>query len=420
MILDVTKARRPFAVRLATKGMAVGSKLGLMDLRLDAARLKDLAERMTGLKDWRSDSLFEQGLDRLLWSVNNEAGLDAFGKFIAKMDIRDWLTTRLRYNKAVSEARNLPRVDEHVFIIGFARIGSTLLHNLLALDSRFRAPRLFELIDPAPYPRKETYETDPRVAETDKKLRQLDYLSPLARRIHPMEAALPDECRFLMDLDFVGPYYCLYYNMPSYWEWVKACDYDIVTKMYRSYEEKISYLCTDMKGIWLSKSSVHLYFYPILTEVFPNAKIVRLHRDPIDSIASTASLIASYRLIYTPQVDLASIGKITLDLYEEGMNRTMAASAILKPNQYIDVHYKDLVQDPIATCRRIYHQFDYPANASLVQKWRSYMEVNKKDRHGKHAYSLTAFGLSEGMIRERLKNYYQWMEQMTTPSAVVA
>lgn len=418
MILDVTKARRPWGVRLAAKGMAVGSALGLMDLRLEIARLRDLAERATGLKEWRSDNLFEQGLERLLWSVNNEAGLDAFGKFVAKMDIRDWMIARLRYNKAVSAVRNLATVDEHVFIIGFARIGSTLLHNLLALDSRFRAPRLFELIEPAPYPRKETYETDPRIAETDKKLRYLDYLSPLARRIHPMEAALPDECRFLMDLDFVGPYYCLYYNMPSYWAWVKACDYEIVRKMYRSYEEKISYLCTDMKGIWLSKSSVHLYFYPILTEVFPNAKIVRLHRDPIASIASTASLIASYRLIYTPQIDLASIGRITLDLYEEGMNRTMAASAILKPSQYIDVYYKDLVQDPIATCRRIYKQFGYPVTAPLVQKWRGYMEINKKDRHGKHEYSLAAFGLSEGMIRERLGKYYQWMEQAPPPAVV--
>jgi hypothetical protein len=38
-----------------------------------------------------------------------------------------------------------------VFVIGMPRSGTTFLHNLLSLDEEnFRAPRLWEIVDPLP------------------------------------------------------------------------------------------------------------------------------------------------------------------------------------------------------------------------------------------------------------------------------
>lgn len=411
MNLDVTKSTRPAVVRLAGKAIQLGATLGITKLRLDSQRLRTEAERRTGLTTWDPDPMMDEGLDRLLWSLNNESRMDAFGRFLAGSDVLDWLAARLRYNDA--RARHAPatgapgagEVDEALFIIGFPRTGSTLLHNLLACDERFRAPRLWELLNPVPYPRVATYESDPRIAETERKLRLLDRLSPLARKIHPMEARLPDECHYLMDSDFVGPHYCLYFDVPTYWQWVKRCDDAIVESLFRRYREKVAYLCTEKKGVWLSKSAVHLYFVPVLAAVFPKAHVVRLRRKPAESVASTASLIASYRMIYADRVDTVEVGRAVLDLYNEGMARMADAEATLGAERAIDVDYEALVADPVATCSAIYRRFGYPVTEELRTAWRTYLDANRKDRHGRHVYALESFALSEERIRDSATAY---------------
>ena len=57
-------------------------------------------------------------------------------------------------------------VRRPLLIAGFGRTGSTLLHNLLALDPVARAPLLWELWMPSPPPHPDTAASDPRIEST--------------------------------------------------------------------------------------------------------------------------------------------------------------------------------------------------------------------------------------------------------------
>ncbi|MGB1581564.1 MAG: sulfotransferase, partial [Nevskiales bacterium] len=72
---------------------------------------------------------------------------------------------------------------------------------------------------------------------------------------------------------------------------------------------------------------------------------------------------------------------------------------------FIDVSYYDLMDDPIAQVQRIY---DF-AGIEFGQESRTAMEAsrkaNKKDRHGKHRYSLDAFGLTPEIVDQKYADY---------------
>ena len=51
-----------------------------------------------------------------------------------------------------------------MFIIGFPRTGTTILHDILAQDPDSRAPITWETMFPSPPPEAATFATDPRIA----------------------------------------------------------------------------------------------------------------------------------------------------------------------------------------------------------------------------------------------------------------
>ena len=73
---------------------------------------------------------------------------------------------RLNY---VNDRKRFPaiageRIVAPVFIIGFPRTGTTILHDILAQDPDSRAPLTWETMFPSPPPDAATFETDPRIA----------------------------------------------------------------------------------------------------------------------------------------------------------------------------------------------------------------------------------------------------------------
>ena len=72
-----------------------------------------------------------------------------------------------------------------VFIVGLPRTGSTHLHALMALIEGARTPRFWEMSQPSPPPRTETYLSDPRIGEIQ---RVVDGLGVDFQRLHVLSA----------------------------------------------------------------------------------------------------------------------------------------------------------------------------------------------------------------------------------------
>src|SRR5262249_4703184 len=145
------------------------------------------------------------------------------------------------------------------------------------------------------------------------------------------------------------------YRVPQYWEWLKQLDIAELRELYAHYKLQIQHLQLFCRGgHWVSKAFTHLHYLPVLFDVFPDAKVVRLHRHPCRAVPSLCSLAASYRAIYSDRVDHAEIGQTILDMFLDGMQRSMAIDRRYPPQHFIDTHYAELVADPIGVVRRIY------------------------------------------------------------------
>ena len=55
--------------------------------------------------------------------------------------------------------------------------------------------------------------------------------------------------------------------------------------------------------------------------------------------------------------------------------------------------------------RELYTYFGFELPPETVEAMRKHAEGHRKDRHGKHEYSLQMYGLSEAAVRDRLAAY---------------
>ncbi len=119
--------------------------------------------RLRRRRSWR------EGLDIYLESLAESAQLNEIGVGVAEDGIVTDLANRLR--DRASGAPTIPTAAEQeirrpIIIVGQPRTGTTILHDLMAQDPANRAPLSWEIERPVPAPRTATYETDPRIDES--------------------------------------------------------------------------------------------------------------------------------------------------------------------------------------------------------------------------------------------------------------
>ena len=298
-------------------------------------------------------------------------------------------------------------VRRPLLVAGFGRTGSTLLHNLLALDPNARAPLLWELWNPSPPPRPESRDSDPRIDIAQRRLDRFTEADPLIRQIHPMAGRAPDECHWMMRLSGLTP---MLYQVPEYWDWMKRLSESELTELYLHYRLQVQHLQLFIRAThWVSKATTHLHFMPVLFDVFPDACIVRLHRDPCHAIPSLCSLVSGYRRLFSPHVDYREVGATILDMFIDHMTRSMNAPG-RKAQQIIDIRFGEFVANPIATVQRIYTAFGYAYSADYEQRMVRHLEAERTAARPRHVYAQEQFGLSRSEIVERSADYLTWAQ----------
>ena len=112
-----------------------------MNAVLVSERLVEAARAATGLDDFGGPA-WQTGLDRYVDSLNNDARLHELGEQVVAGEIVDYLSTRLgllewrRQHPEIADADVVPPI----VIVGQARTGTTILHDLLAQDPANRVP----------------------------------------------------------------------------------------------------------------------------------------------------------------------------------------------------------------------------------------------------------------------------------------
>lgn len=399
--------RSPRAIRAVARVGALAQRLGLPVATLDPQTLLEEARRQTGLSDF-GDDWFMEPLQILISSYHQTVGRTFMGQLTLRSEIVRLLANRLLIQRDLElhpEILDVP-IRRPLFIIGFPRCGTTLLHNLLALDPQARHPRVWELLRPSPPPERDSGDSDPRIRDAEDDLRIFGSVLPGMSAIHHVDARAPEECIALLQHTFATPYYTLATHIGPYWDWFLQAD---LAPAYRYHRRLLQLLLWRWPGdYWVLKSPSHLVSLDALLTVYPDARVVHLHRDLGEVAASTCSLDASLARLYrSNELIHREFGATWMSLWSTILDRALAARAKAPDGTFLDVAYRDLTTDPIGTVHRIQHHFDLRADATMDARMHAWLAQNPQGKFGEHRYSLEQFGLNRQQLTERFADYHR-------------
>jgi len=385
-------------VRALNAGWSAVQRLGLARPALTQDSLVRSARKQARLEDLGDDfdqPATQEALRRLLESLEAEAHLHPFGRVVIRATLVRLLVTRLRLERLSKQHPEIPAmpVERPVFIAGLARTGTTLLQRLLGCEPRLRPLLSWEGLSPAPElgSAPPPGRPDPRVRLARTAERALRYLSPGFFVIHPVEADGYEEDVLLQDGSFMSPTVDATLSVPTYSDWLHATDQ---RPMYRYFRRLVQLLLWQRPGTYLGKTPHHLENLPMLLEVFPGARVIVTHRDPAMVVPSFCSMMAHARKLFSDDVDLAAIGRQFRDKQLKGVSDAMQARRRLPSESFLDVHYADLMSDPMKEVRRIHDFLDYELHPETIQAMNAYRTENPKGKRGAHRYGPEDFGLS--------------------------
>lgn len=359
--------------------------------------------RQTGLSDFGDDGFCEP-FEILLKSLREEAQLNARGVFMMHRTMSRLLTNRLLTEKAFADN---PVMDETpiqrpLYVIGFPRTGTTLLHNLLACDPGARWLRLWEGLYPAPPP--QSLENDSRIVKAENWVVGFDKVAPRLITAHKLDPCGPEECLWLFEHTFADLIFELRAHVPSYSEWL--VEHEAHVNIHEYYRRQLQMLGTHCGGRhWVFKAPRHLPGLAGLLAIFPEARFVQTHRDPVEVLPSICSLCEILQSAVSDTVDKINIGTYWRHRLKNIFECARKVRAHTNADQFLDVQYADLVRDPIVTVRRIYEHHSYEYSDDFESAMKQWLADNRQHKHGAHQYTLGEYGLEAASVRREFATY---------------
>ncbi len=373
--------------------------------QLDADALVNKAKESAKLDDFGGDG-WREGLEILVDSANSEGRLSQLGLLVMQSIINDTLQTRLR---VVDWSNRHPEVTSEqvtapIVVCGLPRTGTTLLSNLLDLDPQNRSILGWEASSVAPPPTLSSRWEDPRLAASAEGSSKLAKLAPNVQAMHPMAATLPTECVPILGGEFKSVHFETQGSFDSYGSWFETCD------MVPAYEYHRLCLQVMQSTIpttrWALKTPGHLWHLDALYAVYPDARVVWTHRDPLKVVGSLASLNATLHQVNSDEVDPSAVARNWRD---KCIHAVSAGRRVRRErgssDTVFDLQYAELMDDPVGSVERIYRHFGMELDDLARKLMAAWMQENPQDRYGRHRYTLDQFDLSVDDVREQFADY---------------
>jgi hypothetical protein len=368
---------------------------------LDPTSLKQAAVYKVGWANFGSAPM-DEGLERLVWSLGNEADLTVKQLDSARDMIVGTLAHRLKIENFL--AQNPIVLDEVIraplFVISLPRTGSTATSQFLAEDPNARSLRRWESQDVIPPPDVRDGDADPRIAKMQAQFEELYRQQPERRGMLPVDAQDPSEHGPLLALTFQNLQMPSLFNIPTYAKWAIGSD----LRPAYAYLKKVLQVLqwTTPAPHWNLKNPPDIFGLSALAKVFPDARLLWIHRDPCKSIPSVCSLTAMVRTNLGEMVDRSAMGAMQTDFQSTGAQIAMAAEDALTTNRIVHVFQRDLVGDTVGTIEAIYRKL----GLEFSEAYRAHLSARVKSREKpSHSYRMEDFGLDVTSIRHKFMFY---------------
>ncbi len=357
----------------------------------------DVAEEAivrAGLSDFGPDD-WRDGLGVLLGELNRSAAVTERGYLAVTARYVDALWNRLRvidYAKQHPEVRT-GETRRPLVILGMPRTGTTVASHLLDQDPAHRSLLNWEAGDSVPPATTATLRTDSRcVAKREQQRQALEAIIAAGRGVPHWEwADEPTECMFVQNQDFKALMWDAMQPSDVYSDWLMQCD------MLSAYEYErlvLQILQSHAPGTWSLKMPSHAVHIETLLATFPDVRIIWAHRDPYKATASNCNTV-EFGHSSLGVVDREAIGRTTVKQMREHVERPMCTRARIGDAQFFDLHYAELLRDPIGQMRELYAWAGEELTPDLETRMREWLAHHPQDRFGPRPYSLDEYGLRQ-------------------------
>lgn len=310
--------------------------------------------------------------------------------------LRCW--QRLRYGRRLRQV-TLP--DDALFIIGHWRTGTTMLHDLLALDHRHRCPTSYESLSPNHFLVSEPFAR-----------RWFRFLIPRKRPFDQMRLGFdrPQEDEVaLCNLGAPSPFLTVAFpNRPA--QYPEYVDLERLSRrQLRRWQVAmrgfLQSLLLRRPGRLVLKSPQHTFRVKALLEMFPRARFVHIVRDPCVVFPSTVHF---WKVMYTnyalqvPRFDM--LDRQVFDTFRAMYEKLEAARPLIDPSRFFELRYEELVADPVGQMRALYAHLALDDFAVVQPAVEEYASRSKR-------YRTNEYQVSEETRRQIAREWSWFIEQ---------
>jgi len=374
-------------------------------LSLDLDVLVAEARARTGLEGFGDES-FREPLARLLRSLEGEAALTDVGRGTQHARIVDSLATRLTTEDHLRRHPEILEEDlgDPVVIVGLMRSGTTRLHRLLGSGPAFQVAPWWQVRYPAPFAGSDWRASDPRIPAAHAEVKATLEAVPVLASVHPWDAEGADEEIMLLEHTFLSWMPESGANVPAYSSWLDTQD---LAPAYRYLARLLRFIqwqkkeCGAGGGRWILKAPFHLAYVDALLEVFPGARLIQTHRDPVETMPSAASMYRALHELNSDRLDPRAVGAKVRDRFRWALGRCMQARDRLPADRFIDVDYRAVGRDALGEARRVYDWLGLALDEDAERAMRQWLRDNAREKRAPHEYGLAEFGFTrEGLAAD--------------------
>lgn len=381
------------------------------EIELNKDKLLKAARKECKLNDLGSD-FWDEPLDRLLDSINNEAQLHPIGRFITKKRLENLLSVRLRAEYWFKKHPEI--LEQEIYptnvILGLQRTGTTKLQRMLASDPNCRSLRSWEALNPSPI-KGDIHSGKERIKFAKMSENALKYMSPGFFAIHPVEHLAPEEDVLLLDVSFLSTTAEATMNVPSYASWLEKTDQSIAYEYMAKLMRFLQFQSPAKK--WVLKTPHHLEFPDLLDKYIPDVQFIWTHRDVKDAIPSFLSMVAHSRILFSNEVEANDVANHWVKKISYMLEKAMKYRQDTNNNdRFTDIKYTDLLQDSIEVLSKIYRKRGEVIGDDLISIFNETERNSPKGKYGSHHYNFEDFGIELDFLNLHTQNYQDFQKNI--------
>lgn len=281
--------------------------------------------------------------------------------------------------------KNVSSDEPPIFVIGFWRSGTTLLHSLLCQDKRAGYVTTFQGVFP-------------NLVLTQKKWLKnfTNMILPKNRPFdgYAMDMDFPQEEDFAMlslqprslyKMFYFPKDYDKIYNNELYFEELPEIERKNWKKKYLSLIQKA---IKNTGGVrFISKNPCNIFRIKTLNELYPEARFIFIYRNPYSVVES----LYNFANEILPGSELQHLeGGIPREyfarLYKDSLHEYLNVRETIKSGNLIEIKYEDFKNKPLEMIGDIYRQFNMPGLSEAMPLMESYLSRNKPE--GRKPYPI--------------------------------